>query len=176
MMIPVSYNMDMKLNKSDIEKISAGLKAHNLFLCTAESCTGGLLGHIITNLPGASDFYLGGQITYSNAAKLLWLQVPPEILEKFGAVSEQTVTAMAKGIRAAFSHTVPLENLVGISISGIAGPSGGSAEKPVGTVWIGISMPGYQDTRSFQFKGDRASIKEQSAQAALIFLQQVLSE
>jgi PncC family amidohydrolase len=167
--------MRMELNITLVRRIAAACKAHNLYLCTAESCTGGLLGHIITNFPGASDFYLCGQITYSNTAKIQWLQVPPETLEKYGAVSKQTVTAMAKGIRAAFSHSVPIEKLVGISISGIAGPSGGSTEKPVGTVWIGIDMPGHQETHGFLFTGDRTSIKEQSAQAALELLLQALS-
>jgi len=158
-----------------MERVGSYLSAQGLFLCTAESCTGGLLGHIITNLPGASDFYLGGQITYSNAAKIHALHVPLEILEQYGAVSEQTVSAMANGIRTVFSHITPLEKLVGISISGIAGPSGGSPEKPVGTVWIGICMHGYQDARRFLFKGKRVAIKEKSAQAALELLLQLLS-
>lgn len=170
-----SYNMGMEFDMKRMERVGASFTVQGLFLCTAESCTGGLLGHTITNLPGASDFYLGGQITYSNAAKIHALQVPPEVLEQYGAVSEQTVSAMANGIRTVFSHIAPLEKLVGISISGIAGPSGGSPEKPVGTVWIGICMHGYQDARRFFFKGERVAIKENSAQAALEMLLQLLS-
>jgi len=167
--------MGMVFEMESVKRIGAALAAQGLFLCTAESCTGGLLGHTITNLPGASVFYLGGQITYSDAAKQQWLQVPPEILTEYGAVSQQTVIAMANGIRTAFSHMASMQKLAGISISGIAGPSGGSAEKPVGTVWIGISMPGYEDARRYHFSGQRAAIKRKSVRAALELLYQSLS-
>jgi len=153
-----------------LQQIAASLRHRDLYLCTAESCTGGLLGHIITNMPGASDFYLGGQITYSNQAKIEWLNVPEKTIEKHGAVSKQTVLAMARGIRATFSSSHPPDQLIGISISGIAGPSGGSAQKPVGTVWVGISMPGREGANHFLFSGDREAIKHQSAMKALEIL------
>jgi len=153
-----------------LQQIAASLRHRDLYLCTAESCTGGLLGHIITNMPGASDFYLGGQITYSNQAKIEWLNVPEMTIEKHGAVSKQTVLAMARGIRATFSSSHPPDQLIGISISGIAGPSGGSAQKPVGTVWVGISMPERENANHFLFSGDREAIKHQSAMKALEML------
>jgi len=153
-----------------LQQIAASLCQRDLYLCTAESCTGGLLGHIITNMPGASDFYLGGQITYSNQAKIEWLNVPEKTIEKHGAVSKQPVLAMARGIRATFSSSHPPDQLIGISISGIAGPSGGSAQKPVGTVWVGISMPERENANHFLFSGDREAIKHQSAIKALEML------
>jgi len=165
----------MTISEYLLEKLSVLLKVKGLFLCSAESCTGGLLGHMITNLSGASDFYLGGQITYSNAAKHHWLHVPSETLDNYGAVSKHTVIAMAKGIRLAFSQSAALEKLVGVSISGIAGPSGGSVEKPVGTVWIGVSTHERDLAHKFLFKGNRIAIKSQSAQQALEMLLDLFS-
>jgi len=146
-----------------------------MHLCSAESCTGGLLGHIITNYPGASQFYLGGQITYSNQTKHEWLHVPEQTLIDYGAVSEQTVIAMAEGIRNACRQSCPIEKLVGIAISGIAGPSGGTPDKPVGTVWIGISMAHFQHATRFSFSGNREEIKQQSALQALRIIRDALS-
>jgi len=165
----------MQENGQLLQKIGETLTARGLFLCTAESCTGGLLSHIITNLPGASNFYLGGQVTYSNVAKQHWLRVPASTISRHGAVSEETVLAMAQGIRAAFALDISLQKLVGISISGIAGPTGGSPQKPVGTVWIGISMPDYDHAYHKLFHGDRAAVKSQSAHQALALLLQVLT-
>ncbi len=166
----------MKNHQYLIAQLSTILEKEALFLCTAESCTGGLLGHIITNFSGASAFYLGGQITYSNAAKKNWLGVAEKTLLKHGAVSEATVIAMADGIREAFAEVLPQEKLISLSISGIAGPTGGSKDKPVGTVWIGISMAGLQKAHRCLFKGDRENIKMQSAQKALALLLQELTE
>ena len=146
------------------------LKAKNLFLATAESCTGGLLGHLITNQPGSSDYYLGGQIAYSNQAKQLWLNVPAEVLETYGAVSRETVLAMAYGIRAAFAGEVDLKKIVGFSISGIAGPGGGTPAKPVGTVWMAINTHIHKRAYHFQFDGSRDAIKYRSALQALDIL------
>lgn len=158
-----------------LTKIFKSFKKHDLFLCTAESCTGGLLGHMITNFPGASAFYLGGQVTYSNDAKQKWLGVKADTLQKYGAVSKDTVLEMADGIRGAFTPAIPREKLVGISISGIAGPSGGSAEKPVGTVWIGLSIGSLEQAHCFFFKGDREEIKAQAAERSLVMLVEALS-
>jgi PncC family amidohydrolase len=132
-----------------------------LWLATAESCTGGLVGHLITNVSGSSNYYRGGVVSYANEAKMHLLGVRPETLEKFGAVSEQTVLEMARGVRKA------LQADIGISVSGIAGPTGGTPEKPVGTVWIGLSAPNGELVNHHLWTGDRLSIKEQSAQAAL---------
>jgi PncC family amidohydrolase len=105
------------------------LRESKYFLATAESCSGGLLGHLITNASGSSDYYLGGFITYSNQAKQLFLGVRPETLQAFGAVSRETVLEMARGAREAFKSVQPLERLIGLATSGIAGPTGGTPQK-----------------------------------------------
>jgi PncC family amidohydrolase len=166
----IRYNYNMDAEKRLLKAIASQLKAKNLFLATAESCTGGLLGHLITNLPGSSDYYLGGQIAYSNQAKQLWLNIPVEVLETYGAVSRETVLAMAYGIRAAFSGEVDLKKIVGISISGIAGPGGGTPAKPVGAVWMAVSTHVREHAYHFQFNGSRDSIKHQAALQALDIL------
>ena len=158
-----------------VRQVAAALREKGMHLCTAESCSGGLLGHIITSLPGSSDFYLGGFITYSNEAKQHWLGVSAEILEKHGAVSRETVLAMAQSVRGALAPAFPADHVIGVSISGVAGPTGGTPKKPVGTVWIGISMSGMAEAFCFHFKGKRNSIKRQSAIQALAILQEILS-
>jgi len=137
---------------------------HGLQLAVAESCTGGLISHRITNVSGSSRYYLGGVTSYANEAKETLLGVSQEMLEKHGAVSAETVLQMARGIRLALSADI------GISTSGIAGPTGGTAEKPVGTTWIGFSSSAGEEARHFVFQGDRLSIKEQAAQATLQLL------
>jgi nicotinamide-nucleotide amidase len=104
-------------------------------LATAESCTGGDVGRLVTSIPGSSDYYLGGVIAYADREKVRQLGVPADVIERFGAVSRECVTAMALGARARFDATYA------VSVSGIAGPSGGSAEKPVGTVWLAVAGP-----------------------------------
>ena len=160
----------MDAEKKLLKALASRLKINNLFLATAESCTGGLLGHLITNLPGSSDYYLGGQIAYSNQAKRIWLNVPAEVLETYGAVSRETVLAMAYGIRAAFAEEVDFKKIVGFSISGIAGPGGGTPAKPIGTVWMAISTHIREHTYHFQFDGSRDAIKYKSALQALDIL------
>lgn len=160
----------MHVEKEFLKKIASQLKKNNLFLATAESCTGGLLGHLITNLPGSSDFYLGGHIAYSNSAKRIWLDVPLEILDLCGVVSRETVLAMAYGIRKAFSGEMDTKRIIGVSISGIAGPEGGTPEKPVGTVWIGLSTNINERAYHFLFDGSRDEIKNQTAFQALEIL------
>jgi nicotinamide-nucleotide amidase len=140
------------------------LLQHKLWLATAESCTGGLISHLITNVAGSSAYYLGGVTAYANEAKVRLLGVNPETLERFGAVSEQTVLEMARGIR----YTLGAD--IGLSVSGIAGPAGGTPEKPVGTVWIGLSAASEKIARHYLWAGDRLLIKEQAAQAALQLL------
>ncbi len=160
----------MDAEKRLLKTIASHLKANNLFLATAESCTGGLLGHLITNLPGSSDYYLGGQIAYSNQAKRLWLNVPAEVLDTSGAVSRETVLAMAFGVRGVFAGEVDFKKIVGFSISGIAGPAGGTPTKPVGTVWMAISTHICESAYHFQFDGSRGAIKSQAALKALDIL------
>jgi PncC family amidohydrolase len=152
------------------------LKANGLWLATAESCTGGLLGHLITNIPGSSEYYLGGFITYSNNAKERFLGVKSSVLISFGAVSRETVLEMAEGVRESFKEEKNIDKVVGISISGIAGPGGGSLEKPVGTVWIGISSKKEKNAFCFHFSGDRIQIKTQAANQALKMIISLLSK
>jgi nicotinamide-nucleotide amidase len=109
------------------------LQEKQLTFGTAESCTGGYIAHLITTVPGASSYFLGSAVTYSNEMKMKLLDVPQSILEAEGAVSEATVRAMATGARAALGVAVA------VAVSGIAGPGGGTLEKPVGTVWVAVS-------------------------------------
>jgi len=139
--------------------IRRGLK-----LAVAESCTGGLISHRITNISGSSNYFLGGVTSYANEAKVNLLGVSPETLEKHGAVSAETVLQMARGVRTALGANI------GISTSGIAGPTGGTPEKPVGTTWIGFSSADGEEARHFLFQGDRLAIKGQAAEAALQLL------
>jgi len=140
------------------------LKHNNYMLAMAESCTGGLLGHRVTNIPGSSQYYLGSITAYAYEAKERLLEVSHETLEKYGAVSEETVLEMARGVRNALAADI------GLSVSGIAGPGGGMPLKPVGTVWIGLSTPTGDWAKKFLFNGDRIQIKEQAAETALTYL------
>ncbi|RME87834.1 MAG: CinA family protein [Anaerolineae bacterium] len=140
------------------------LRARSLTLAVAESCTGGLLGDRITNVAGSSDYFLGGVIAYANRVKEEVLGVPAETLEREGAVSRETVLAMARGVRRLLGADVAL------SVSGIAGPGGGTPEKPVGTTWIALSAPEGAWARRFRWQGDRLENKALSAEAALRLL------
>jgi PncC family amidohydrolase len=137
------------------------LLQHGLWLATAESCTGGLISHLVTNVAGSSAYYLGGVTAYTNEVKMRLLGVSQDTLEQHGAVSEETVLEMSRGIRKVMGADI------GISVSGIAGPSGGTPDKPVGTVWIGLSSARAEYASHFLWSGDRLAIKELSAQAAL---------
>ena len=137
------------------------LRKLGLTLATAESCTGGLLGHRITGVSGSSDYYLGGVVSYNNEAKMELLGVRKQTLEKFGAVSEETVREMAQGVQSLFKSDL------GISISGIAGPTGGTPEKPVGLIYIGLSFGKEVAVKKFNFFRDRDSNKRISSQVAL---------
>jgi len=137
------------------------LRAHKLTLVTAESCTGGLIGHLLTNIPGSSDYYLGGVVAYAYEAKVALLGVDWAMLEKYGAVSEEVAVQMARGVRAA------LKGDIALSVTGIAGPGGGMPNKPVGLTWIGISTPDGAWAKRFVWEGDREGNKQASARAAL---------
>lgn len=149
----------MSIPKQDM--LGKLLKGKGITLAVAESCTGGMIGHLITNVPGSSEYFSGGVIAYANEVKVEVLGVSPATLETFGAVSKETVLEMAKGIRALLNADI------GISVSGIAGPDGGTKEKPVGTVWIGLGTPNYDQAKGFLFSGDRESIKQQAALSAM---------
>lgn len=151
------------------EKLSEALRARAQTLTTVESCTGGLVGAAITALPGSSDIYPGGFITYSNTLKQQLVGVSPDTLSTHGAVSAQTAIEMARGgLRQVASDYA-------ISISGIAGPDGGTAQKPVGTVWIcSAGQEARIDCRRFVFPGDRAKIRRDSAITAMSILCQMV--
>ena len=145
------------------------LRARRLTLAVAESCSGGLLGERLTAIPGSSDVVLGGVIAYANSVKEQLLRVDPEAIRAHGAVSEEVVRQMAKGARDATGASV------GLAITGIAGPSGGSVEKPVGTVWVAADIAGEAHTRKLLLWGDRDEIRQRSAQWTMDLLRQKLS-
>jgi nicotinamide-nucleotide amidase len=137
-------------------------------VATAESCTGGLLGKMLTDIPGSSAYYRFGWITYANEAKEQLLGVPAVTLAEHGAVSEPVVRAMAEGARQR------AQSVYALAISGIAGPDGGTAEKPVGTVCIALANPAVTEARTFLFPGDREFIRDRSAKMALSLLRYYL--
>lgn len=147
-----------------------------LKLVVAESCTGGLIGHRITNIPGSSEYYLGSVTAYAYEAKERLLNVSHETLAHYGAVSRETVIEMAQGVRQALGSHFPLQSIIGAAVSGIAGPGGGMPGKPVGLVWIGLSTPDGDWAWKFNFSGDRVQNKEYSADAALGLILQYLKE
>jgi nicotinamide-nucleotide amidase len=144
------------------------LVERGLTLSVAESCTSGLLGHRLTDIAGSSAYFERGVLVYSNQAKQDLLGVPEDILRTHGAVSAPCAEAMARGICARSG------NPVGLAITGIAGPDGGTPTKPVGTVFIGVAVAGEVDARRFQFAGDRSAVKWQSTQMALDLLRRRL--
>ena len=159
------YTMDSESIENTIGSL---LRRHKLWLAVAESCTGGLIGHRITNIPGSSDYFLGGVIAYANQVKLQQLGVLLATLEKNGAVSRETVIEMARGVRQRLGADI------GLSVSGIAGPGGGTAEKPVGLTWISLSSAGYEAAWSNLWQGSRTQIKAQAAEQALRLLHEYL--
>ena len=144
-----------------ILELAEVLKAEGLMCATAESCTGGLIGAMLTAVSGSSEWYEGGVISYSNGVKMGLLGVREEDLAAFGAVSEAVVRSMALGACRATGAALSC------AVSGVAGPGGGSAEKPVGTVWIGWSLHGETRARKFLFPGDRDEVRAQTAREAV---------
>ena len=142
-------------------QIGEMLQARGWLLAAAESCTGGLISHRVTNIPGSSAYFLGGVTAYANEVKMTVLGVAEQTLIDHGAVSSETVAEMAGGVRDRMGADVS------VSVSGIAGPGGGTPEKPVGLVWIGLAAPDGVWTRRFVFPGERGPVKEQAAEAAL---------
>ena len=139
-------------------------RAKNLKLAVAESCTGGLLGARLTEIPGSSDVFVGGIIAYDNRLKVELLDVSPALIAEHGAVSEPVARAMASGAAGRFGTDAAL------SVTGIAGPGGGTPSKPVGTVWLACSLNGAVEARRVLFTGSRHDIRARAAQAALFFL------
>ena len=152
------------------EVVGRQLSKHGLMLSVAESCTGGLIGHRLTQVPGSSAYFDQGIITYSNQAKHDVLRVPLSLLRQYGAVSRQVAAAMAKGVR------LKSRADIGLSVTGIAGPGGGTEQKPVGLVYIGLNAKSARRstqrtlTEEFRFHGDRQTIKMRASQAALNML------
>ena len=144
-----------------LDQLATALLARRQTLATAESCTGGLVGAALTGLPGSSAWYLGGVVAYANELKIRLLGVPAEILAAHGAVSLETARAMAAGARAATGADFA------VAITGIAGPSGGTPEIPVGLVYVGVAAPHGTATFKHHFSGSRAEIRQAATEAAL---------
>ena len=145
-------------------RVGIHLNERKLTLSTAESCTGGLVASRITDVSGSSAYFLGGIVAYSYEAKAALLDVSWDTLNGKGAVSRETVIEMARGARKALGSDIA------VSVSGIAGPGGGTPDKPVGTVWIGLSTPSGDEARHFVWDGDRIQNKHLSSEAALQFI------
>jgi nicotinamide-nucleotide amidase len=163
----------METSEQDVHELAKRLGARlvmkGLKLATAESCTGGWIAKVLTDIAGSSDWFDSAIVSYSNEAKKHFLKVPAGILLDHGAVSENTVLAMQQGI---FMET---RADAGISVSGIAGPGGGSEEKPVGTVWVAVSLRDQMvHTQKFHFEGDRNRVRLQAVAAALRSLLELL--
>jgi len=147
-----------------LTKVSVLLKDKKLTIATAESCTGGLIAHTITNFSGSSEYFLRGIVSYSNKAKVDLLNVSEESLKQYGAVSKQVAREMVEGIKNNSNVDI------GISTTGIAGPTGGTKEKPVGLVYIGVAINDKTIIKKFEFKGNRLENKENTCNAALKIL------
>ncbi|HZX71309.1 MAG TPA: CinA family protein [Rhodanobacter sp.] len=152
-------------------ELAGEVQQRRLMLVTAESCTGGWIAKTLTDLPGSSAWFDAGVVTYSYGAKEALLGVNPRTLELTGAVSEETVLEMVAGALARFGAGLA------VAVTGIAGPSGGTSDKPVGTVWIGWKhRGGYAHAQMFHFPGDREAVRRQTVAAALEGLRKTLTE
>lgn len=145
------------------EALNTLLRGKALTISTAESCTGGLIAKLITDVPGASDIFKGSVVAYDNSIKEKLLKVPAKTIEQYGAVSPETVQAMAKGAREL------LETDIAVAVSGIAGPGGGSEEKPTGTVCFAIAFPDEIKTAAECFSGGREAVRTAAADFAVKF-------
>lgn len=150
-------------------RLQALAAAQGATVATAESCTGGLVGHSITANPGSSTFYLGGVVSYADAVKVHLLDVSAEAIERHGAVSAQVAVAMAEGVRSRLGADY------GVAVTGVAGPDGGTAAKPVGLTYVAAAGPGGHEVRRHAWDGDRAANKDASAGAALRLLIDVVA-
>lgn len=155
-------------DKEILSLISRKLTEKNLRIATAESCSGGLIAHSLTNISGSSSYFDRGVVSYSNRSKQELLGVSEILLQTYGAVSEQVAQAMAEGIR------VRAQVDIGVASTGIAGPTGGSKDKPVGLVYIGVSTTSKTIVKRFIFQGTRLSIKKQTCQSGLKMILEAL--
>jgi nicotinamide-nucleotide amidase len=152
-------------------QVASDVQQRRLMLATAESCTGGWIAKVLTDLAGSSAWFEGGVVSYSNELKEAVLGVGRETLQRFGAVSEETVLEMVSGTLVGFRAGVA------VAVTGIAGPTGGSPQKPVGTVWIGWKRQGGEArARLFQFSGDREAVRRQAVAAALAGIRELLTD
>jgi PncC family amidohydrolase len=151
-------------------QVGTALRARSWTIAVGESCTGGLLGHRLTQVPGSSDYFLGGVVAYAYDSKERLLGVRHQTLYDHGAVSRETAIEMARGARLTFGADL------GVSITGIAGPGGGLPDKPVGTTWIAVSTRTGDRAECHQGQGDRAGNKESAADAALKLILRILAE
>ena len=145
-------------------EVGQALRRRGWRLALAESCTGGLVGHWVTEVPGSSEYFLGGVVAYANQAKARLLGVRQETLAAHGAVSRETALEMARGARRALGAEV------GLAVTGIAGPTGGTPEKPVGLTYLAVSTPAAERVERHVFSGDRSANKAAAAEAALRLL------
>ena len=151
-----------------VEKLRDALLTRGWTISTAESCTGGLCAAALVDLPGSSTWYSGGVVAYSNAIKNALLEVPKDVLLSHGAVSEPVALAMAEGVRTRCLSSVSC------STTGIAGPGGGTLDKPVGLVWIGVATPKGTQARRYSFSGDRLSVRHQTVAASFELLLELI--
>jgi nicotinamide-nucleotide amidase len=151
----------MPTAQEPVETLAVALKARGLKLATAESCTGGLIAAACTELSGSSDWFERGFVTYSNAAKTELLGVPTALIDQHGAVSEPVARAMAAGV------LLNSRAQLGVSVTGVAGPTGGSADKPVGTVWLAWATPSGVTAECCHFQGDRSAVRQATVVRAL---------
>jgi PncC family amidohydrolase len=151
-------------------RVGATCRERGLSLGTAESCTGGLVAHVITEVPGSSDYFLGALVTYSNRIKTTLADVPAGVLEAHGAVSAQVAKAMAEGTRRRLGVDVA------VAVTGVAGPDGGTEAKPVGLTYVAVADPAGDDVRRFVWDADRTDNKRLSAAAALGLILDRLAE
>ena len=152
------------------EKIGELLKAKKMTLSTAESCTGGSIAALITSVPGSSEYFKGGVVAYSNEVKMNMLYVSPETLQKYGAVSRETVIEMVQGVMES------MKTDCAVATSGIAGPGGGTPEKPVGTIWMAVACGGLTVTEKEEGNAGRAENVKKTVHNALLLLSRLLEE
>ncbi len=158
------------INSESDKKTAHLLTKNDKTIAVAESCTGGLIANRLTSVPGSSDYFIAGFVTYSNEAKMDLLEVNQKTIEEKGAVSTDVAQQMAEGVRKNRATDI------GLASTGIAGPGGGTEEKPVGTVHIGLSTEEKTETRSFHFSGDRKDVKEQTSEKALRWIIELLED
>lgn len=153
--------MDVTYDKELEVRAGQALATSGLTVAVAESCTGGMLGSMLTSVPGSSAYFLGGVIAYADSIKTGLLRVPPEVIWQHGAVSEECALLMAQGVCRLTGADM------GISITGVAGPDGGTPAKPVGTVYVGLAAPGLKRAQRYSWSGDRTQNRVWSAEEAL---------